>query len=256
MIVVGVCRYVSQTPIVKMLKVNLINERGAAMAYFPLFINIENKHCLVVGGGRVAMRKVQILLDFGAQVSTISPVILSEMKQIKEITVMERNFMPEDVKDKILVVAATDDTELNHQIAEFCRKQGILVNVVDQIEDCSFIFPAYVKQKDVVAAFSSSGKSPVVTQYLKAQEEEILTRRIGNINELLGSLRDSVKQLFDTVEERKCFYQEILRLGLEKECIPTEKEVEELIKKYQASKVVDRKEGEEENGSYKAVKEQ
>ena len=136
------------------------------MAYFPLFINIKNKPCLVAGGGKVAMRKARVLLDFGAQVFVIAPVIEKGIKRMKEITVMEREFLLEDIDDKTLVVAATDDAAENHRIAELCKERGILVNAVDRIEDCSFIFPAYVKQKDVVAAFSSSGKSPVLTQYL------------------------------------------------------------------------------------------
>ncbi len=137
-----------------------------------------------------------------------------------------------------------------------CKERGILVNAVDRIEDCSFIFPAYVKQKDVVAAFSSSGKSPVLTQYLKAQEYEILTGQIGCLNDLLGSLRSRVKQLLSTEEERKCFYQELLELGLEKESLPTEREVEALLTGYQISKMADRKERKEENGSHQKTKEQ
>lgn len=226
------------------------------MAYFPLFINIENKPCLVAGGGKVAMRKARVLLDFGAQVFIIAPVIEKEIKRMKEITVMEREFLLEDIADKALVVAATDDAAENHRIAELCKERGILVNAVDRIEDCSFIFPAYVKQKDVVAAFSSSGKSPVLTQYLKAQEYEILTGQIGCLNDLLGSLRSRVKQLLSTEEERKCFYQELLKLGLEKESLPTEREVEALLTRYQISKMADRKEGKKENGSHQKIKEQ
>ncbi len=248
--------YVSQTPIVKE-KLNLKLIKGTFfMAYFPLFINIKNKPCLVAGGGKVAMRKARVLLDFGAQVFVIAPVIEKEIKRMKEITVMEREFLLEDIDDKTLVVAATDDAAENHRIAELCKERGILVNAVDRIEDCSFIFPAYVKQKDVVAAFSSSGKSPVLTQYLKAQEYEILTGQIGCLNDLLGSLRSRVKQLLSTEEERKCFYQELLELGLEKESLPTEREVEALLTGYQISKMADRKERKEENGSHQKTKEQ
>lgn len=226
------------------------------MAYFPLFINIENKPCLVAGGGKVAMRKVQVLLDFGALVTIAAPAVLEEIKQIKEIIVIEREFMPEDLIGKALVVAATDDTAENHRIAELCKGQGILVNAVDQIEDCSFLFPAYVRQKDVVAAFSSGGKSPVLTQYLKTWGKEILTPQIGRLNDLLGSLRSSVKQLLSTQEERKCFYQEILNLGLQGERLPVKEEVEALLKRHQISEMTDEKKGEEENGPHKKVKKQ
>lgn len=201
------------------------------MAYFPLFIDIENKSCLVAGGGRVALRKAQVLVDFGADVTVIAPVILKEIKEINQIVVREREVSPQDLEDKVLVVAATDDDAANHRIAELCKARGILVNAVDQIKDCTFLFPAYVRQKDVVAAFSSSGKSPVLTQYLKERESEILTEQIGSLNDLLGRYREKVKQFIDTEEKRKWVYQEILKLGIERQCVPTDEEVWKLIEK-------------------------
>ena len=208
--------------------------RNFVMAYFPLFIDIENKPCLVAGGGRVALRKVQVLLDFGADVTVTAPVILEEIREIKSITILEREFTPEDLEKKVLVVAATDDAAANHQIGELCKAKGILVNAVDQIEDCTFLFPAYVKQGDVVAAFSSGGKSPVLTQYLKAQENGILTEHIGNLNDMLGSVRGRIKQLFDTEEERKHIYQEILMSGISKQRIPTDEEIEAIITEFKS----------------------
>lgn len=199
------------------------------MAYFPLFIDIEKRPCLVAGGGKVALRKVQVLLDFGAYVTVVAPDILEEIKAFQNVHICEREFLPEDIKEKALVVAATDDALGNHQIAEACKAQGILINAVDQIEDCTFIFPAYVKKRDVVAAFSSSGKSPVITQYLKAEEQEILTDLIGELNDALGNWRNKVKQLFETEKERKQVFKEILKLGIEKESVPTDEEIKILI---------------------------
>lgn len=219
------------------------------MAYFPLFIDIEQKPCLVAGGGKVALRKVQVLLDFGADVRVVAPVILEEIKALGNVHLLEREFLPEDIKEQVLVVAATDDTMVNHRIAKLCRAQGILVNAVDQMEDCTFIFPAYVKQKDVVAAFSSSGKSPVITQYLKAEEQEILTELIGELNDTLGSFRGKVKQLFDTETERKQVFKEILKLGVERQSVPTEEEIEDIILHFQKKE----KEGNNEDGSNKTT---
>ena len=218
------------------------------MAHFPLFIDLEKRPCLVAGGGKVALRKVQVLLDFGACVTVTAPFILKEIKAYDQVCVLEREFEPDDLRDKILVVAATDDASVNHQIAELCTSRGILVNAVDQMEDCTFIFPAYVKQRDVVAAFSSSGKSPVITQYLKAKENEILTELVGRLNDLLGSWRERVKQLLDTEKERKQVYQDILRIGIERQSLPTDEEIEDFILR------TDRKEeGRKEDGTYKKV---
>lgn len=220
------------------------------MAYFPLFIDIEQKPCLVAGGGKVALRKVQVLLDFGADVRVVAPVILEEIKALKNVHLTEREFLPEDIREQVLVVAATDDTLMNHRIAGLCRTQGILVNAVDQMEDCTFIFPAYVKQRDVVAAFSSSGKSPVMTQYLKAQEQEILTELIGELNDTLGSIREKAKQLFNIEEERKQVYEEILKLGIKRQSVPTEEEIKDLILHFQKKE----KEGNNGDGPHKTIK--
>ena len=148
------------------------------MAYFPMFIDIEKKKCLVAGGGTVALRKVRVLLDFGAQITVVAPQIDPQILQLTgNVCVKERTFEPEDLKECVLVVAATDDVTENHRIARMAQKKHIPVNAVDQQEDCSFIFPSYLKHRDLVGAFSSAGNSPVLTQYLKESLKEILTRR-------------------------------------------------------------------------------
>lgn len=204
------------------------------MAYFPMFINIENQNCLVVGGGTVAFRKVQVLLDFNAAVTVIAPEVQEKLKKNlgNHITIYERKFVPEDLRDMTLVVAATDDKEQNHRIAELAKKACIPVNAVDQIEDCSFIFPSYIKKQNVVGAFSSAGNSPVITQYLKEEMREVLDEQLGEINEYMGSVRDAVKAQVPTEPERRKVYQTVLtelleegRTGLK------EDELLEIIKK-------------------------
>ena len=128
------------------------------MAYFPMFIDIEKKKCLVAGGGTVALRKVRVLLDFGAQITVVAPQIDPQILQLTgNVCVKERTFEPEDLKECVLVVAATDDVTENHRIARMAQKKHIPVNAVDQQEDCSFIFPSYLKHRDLVGAFSSAG---------------------------------------------------------------------------------------------------
>lgn len=182
------------------------------MAYFPMFIEIENKNCLVVGGGAVALRKVQVLLDFGAKVFVVAPEFLPELCALENqgVRLYPRPFCEEDLTGCMLVVAATDDAALNHRVAECARQLHIPVNAVDQIEDCSFIFPSYVREKNLVGAFSSGGNSPVMTQYLKKEMAKVLTPELGNANEYLGSLRDSVKVQVDAQTDRKKLYWEVL----------------------------------------------
>ncbi len=179
------------------------------MAYFPMFVDIKKKKCLIVGGGTVALRKVQVLLDFGADVVVVALEVISKIKEYP-VTVYQRNFEKEDLQGCELVVAATDDAGLNHKIAEAAQKQKIPVNAVDQQEDCSFIFPSYVREQELVGAFSSGGNSPVLTQYLKKYMAQILTAELGEANAYLGSIRPVVKRELDTEAMRKKVYQQVL----------------------------------------------
>ena len=119
-----------------------------------------------------------------------------------------------------MVIAATDDNALNHEIAEYCKAKDIMVNAVDQKADCSFIFPSYIKEKNLVAAFSSGGNSPVLTQYLKGKEQEILTPFLGELNEYMGQIRERVIAQYDTQAERKRVFKEILCAAIDNGRIP------------------------------------
>lgn len=200
------------------------------MAYFPMFINLTGQDCLVVGGGRIALKKVQVLLDFAAKVTVVAPEICREIQETKGAFCLSREFAVSDLEGRLLVVAATDDKEVNACIARECRKRGIMVNAVDQIESCSFIFPSYIHRKDLVAAFSSSGKSPVMTQYLKAGMEDRMPEELGELTECLGSIRPLVKERLATEALRKKVYQQVLALGLEQNQPPSEEQIEEIIK--------------------------
>lgn len=200
------------------------------MSYFPMFIELKGRRCLVVGGGEIALHKVNVLRDFGAQLTVVSQDILPEIKQMEFVECREKKFHLSDLNGQQLVVAATDDKEENHRIAQVCKERNLPVNAVDQREDCSFIFPSYLKKGEVVAAFSSGGQSPLVTQYLKAQMVPIMTDLLAKLAERLGDVREVV-QAVCPVEERKIVYQEMLSLGLEKGSVPSDEEIMQIIEK-------------------------
>ncbi len=202
------------------------------MSYFPLFMELKDRDCLVVGGGRVAWRKVKVLMDFGAQVSVVAPEIIPEIRELGPAQQTEREFEDGDVQGRTLVVAATDDEVLNQRVSRLCQALGIPVNAVDQTQDCSFIFPAYIKQGEVVAAFSSGGQSPVMTQYLKAQIKPVMTEELGELAACLGSIRDVVHSSVKTEIARKHLYEELLQLGLQKGKNPETEEIWNVMKKY------------------------
>ena len=209
------------------------------MAYFPMFVDMTERECLIVGGGNVAYRKVIVMLDFGAKVTVVAENICDELRKLtiddiasedktgsytankeNRITFIKRRFERKDCDGMEMVIAATDDSALNHEIAEYCKANGIMVNVVDQKADCSFIFPSYIKEKNLVAAFSSGGNSPVLTQYLKGKEQEILTPFLGELNEYMGQIREKVIAQYDTEAERKRVFKEILCAAIDNGRIP------------------------------------
>lgn len=193
------------------------------MAYFPMFVDMTERECLIVGGGNVAYRKVIVMLDFGAKVTVVAEDICEELGKLtieNQITFIKRRFERKDCDGMEMVIAATDDNALNHEIAEYCKANGIMVNAVDQKADCSFIFPSYIKEKNLVAAFSSGGNSPVLTQYLKGKEQEILTPFLGELNEYMGQIREKVIAQYDTEAERKRVFKEILCAAIDNGRIP------------------------------------
>ena len=190
-----------------------------------MFVDLTNQPCLVVGGGTVAYRKVRTLLDFDAAVVVVAEEICDSIVELADqadnrVELQTKSFEKADCDGMTIVVAATDDICLNHRIAQYCKQNGIMVNAVDQKEDCSFIFPSYRKEKNLVAAFSSGGNSPVLTQYLKEKEEPILTPFLGELNEYMGEIRKTVIREYENESERKRAFQEIAKAAIESGKLP------------------------------------
>ncbi|MFQ5826028.1 MAG: bifunctional precorrin-2 dehydrogenase/sirohydrochlorin ferrochelatase [Dehalococcoidia bacterium] len=132
-------------------------------AYYPVFLNIAGRRCLVIGGGEVAERKVASLLDCGGRVTVISPRLspgLEEKQAQGAIEALARDFQPGDLEGAFLVIAATDDPGVNDKIVREARKRGILINVVDQPGECDFIVPSTVHRGELVVAISTGGQKP------------------------------------------------------------------------------------------------
>lgn len=135
--------------------------------YYPIFLNIRNKNCVVVGGGQVALRKVRTLLKYGAHIKVISPQICSGLIGLadkKRIQIMQRDYRPDDLMGALIVVAATDNHEENQNILNYAHQHKALVNVVDSADESDFIVPSCVNRGDITIAVSSSGKSPALAR--------------------------------------------------------------------------------------------
>ena len=137
---------------------------------YPIHLNIEGRQCLVVGGGRVALRKIEGLLNAGAEVHVVSPAVLDEIRGLP-VHVQARPFRESDVRGAVLVIAATDDHAVNLRVAASANELNIPVNVVDQPALCSFFLPAIVRRGGLVISVSTSGASPALAKRMRQRLE-------------------------------------------------------------------------------------
>lgn len=184
------------------------------MDYFPVFIDLKNQPCLVVGGGDVAQRKVSLLIAAGAQLTLIAPQLtpsLLELVNNGRIHHVPRNWQQGDAIGMRLVIAATNNPTVNIAIHSECEATGILVNVVDHPELCRFIVPSIVDRSPLMIAISSGGQAPVLARHLRARIEAWLPHGYGVLARLAGQFRDQVKTSFgDRERERRRFWESAL----------------------------------------------
>ncbi|MGD2116855.1 MAG: siroheme synthase CysG [Chromatiales bacterium] len=187
------------------------------MKFLPIFLDLHGRTCLVVGGGNVATRKVKLLLRAGAGVRLISPRICEGMQSLLEknsIEYLQREYQQDDIHDCSLVIAATDQAEVNRAISELARQQNIPVNVVDQPELCSFIMPSIIDRSPVIAAVSTSGASPVLARLIRARLESLIPAGYGRLAELAARFRDKVKATIPVASDRRIFWDRVFQGGV------------------------------------------
>lgn len=160
------------------------------MAHFPLFVDLQGKKCLVVGGGNVALRKARALLEYGASVIAVAPQFSKEFAALSgNIVFAAREFEPQDISGAALVCAATNDSDCNRLVHRLCAAQNIPINVADIPGLCTFCFPALVRRGDVVLGISTSGKSPALARALRERIDSLLPQALSDLAQRLGSLR-------------------------------------------------------------------
>ena len=164
-----------------------MKDATAQPAYYPAFLLITGKRCLVVGGGEVALRKVEDLLEAGAAVTVIAPNVLAAMPAAA--TVLRRAFKADDLEGAWLAFAATDDAAVNAQVAREGERRRIWVNVVDDPAQCSMILPSVLKRGALRIAISTAGASPTLARQIRQELEQCYGPEYGELVELLGLLR-------------------------------------------------------------------
>jgi len=189
------------------------------MNFLPIFLDIKQRSCLVVGGGEVASRKVALLLQAGASVTVVAldlGTTLSSLHKEGRIQYLARGFSDDDLNGRYLVIAATNDADLNQRVAALANERTVLVNVVDNLvvdrpELCSFIVPSIIDRTPVVAAISTGGASPVLARLIRARLETSIPASYGKLAELAASFRERVKKHFSHPPDRRIFWEKVLQ---------------------------------------------
>ena len=163
------------------------------MAYFPLFMDLNQKQGLVVGGGAVAARKIRTLLPYGPHLTVCAPSVLPELEALPGLTLRWEPFSPALLEGAFFVIAATDDPELNSHIARLCRERNIPVNVADPGTESTFLFPSVVRRGPLTVGISTGGKSPSAAHYLKEQIEGLLPDNLEAILLWMDAAREELK---------------------------------------------------------------
>ena len=183
------------------------------MDFLPIFLNVKGRRCVVVGGGAIALRKAILLVRAGARLIVVAEHISEELQRLceeNEGTIETGSFELAMLKGPALVIAATNDLEVNKRVSQQAKQLDIPVNVVDQPELCSFIMPSIVDRSPVVIAISSGGTSPILTRKLKELNEVMIPARIDKLAKLLGSYRTQVKSKISELPRRIRFWEKLL----------------------------------------------
>jgi uroporphyrin-III C-methyltransferase/precorrin-2 dehydrogenase/sirohydrochlorin ferrochelatase len=182
--------------------------------YLPIFFNIAGRPCLVVGGGEVAIRKVRQLRRVHAEVHVMAPLLcdgLAELQAQGDIYYHPQKFQDDIINTYVLVIAATNDRQVNEKISTLAQANKIPVNVVDQPELCSFIMPSLVDRDPVQIAISTGGASPVLARLLRSRLETMIPSSYGRLAMLMQEFRDTVKKKIPQMQKRRRFWERILQ---------------------------------------------
>ena len=190
------------------------------MTAFPLFIELENKPCLVLGGGNVALRKVKTLLKYGAGVTVWAKDFLEDFKELEaagSVKCVERTLLfsiCDEALDKFtMVICATNDAALNHTVCEMAKQRHIWVNSATDKEDSNFIFPAVVVRGNISVGVSSSSKTPSLTKHVRTKIDALLPAWYADFENRLKELRQMVGQELPTQVMRRDFMTAVTAYG-------------------------------------------
>ncbi|MCX5857496.1 MAG: bifunctional precorrin-2 dehydrogenase/sirohydrochlorin ferrochelatase [Deltaproteobacteria bacterium] len=181
--------------------------------YYPVNLDITNRRCVIIGGGDVAERKAERLIECGAQVTIVSPLLtplLEERKKARQIVHVDKDYEEKTLHGAFMVIGATDRNEINAQISQDALSLGILVNIVDDPDKCNFILPSLVQQGDLSIAISTGGKSPALAKKLREDMQQQYGPEYQVLLRIMGSLRKKVLTQSDAPEDNKALFVDLV----------------------------------------------
>jgi precorrin-2 dehydrogenase/sirohydrochlorin ferrochelatase len=185
--------------------------------YYPIYLDIEDRNVVIIGGGNVCARKAETMMKYGARVTVFSPEFTEEIEQWARegcLGIRRKRYEAADLDDAHIVIASTDDQSVNEQIAADCRARRIPVNVVDVTPLCEFIIPAIIEKGSIQIAISTGGKSPAIARTLKEDLQRMIGPEYAEVNDVLATLRDEAKRILPTDVDRKHFFDGIIASGI------------------------------------------
>jgi precorrin-2 dehydrogenase/sirohydrochlorin ferrochelatase len=187
------------------------------MRYYPVNLDIRDRSCLVVGGGRVGTRKVKTLMDCAARVTVVSLAVtttLADLAAAGKIRLAQRAYRPTDLDGMFLVIGATDDEALNRRVNADAERRNMLCNIADRPAICNFILPAIVQRKDFMLAISTAGKSPAFAKYIRQRLETEFGPEYGDLLELMGAIRKQLLAEAHEPEVHKPLFEQLIAANL------------------------------------------
>jgi precorrin-2 dehydrogenase/sirohydrochlorin ferrochelatase len=181
--------------------------------YYPVNLDITNRRCVIIGGGDVAERKAERLIECGAQVTIVSPLLtplLEERKKARQIVHVDKDYEEKTLHGAFMVIGATDRNEINAQISQDALSLGILVNIVDDPDKCNFILPSLVQQGDLSIAISTGGKSPALAKKLREDMQQQYGPEYQVLLRIMGSLRKKVLTQSYAPEDNKALFVDLV----------------------------------------------
>ena len=191
------------------------------MGYYPFYMDLEGKNCLIVGGGKVAYRKVQLFLSYGANVQVIAPDISLDIQELGRnescLLIVRRIFVAEDLKNVDLVIAATNQEDVNRHIMELCDAQKILANNAGSRSAQGIHFGSVIRRGPILIGISTNGTSPALNARIKTDIEELLPEYYEKVAQSLDQYREYVNLKIDDQELRSQIYKKLVYQSIQQE---------------------------------------